>query len=197
MRTAAKMFSEHPVDEVTVEQIADAAAVSLPSIYNHFGSKLGLYAAVVEQALDVDRRFMDLAYTADRGPAEQLSAAAEQLFNFYLQFPDYFRMLAFPNDPGRYPAGRDVADHLATAVEEQTRRIVTALTKAIEAGISRPIDPEQTATVLWTSICGVISLAWRHDRLQRSEPELRALLAIATDVIANGLLTRPEDTDIS
>jgi len=189
---AQDVFSSRSVDEVTVEEIADRAGTSVGSLYNHFGSKAGLHAAVVERAVEVDRQFMDLAYTTDRSPVEQLYAAADEYLSFYLEAPEYFRMLAFPVDPGRYQAGQDLAERLARSVDEQNARMVVALQQGIDAGVVRDVDPRSAATVLWASWNGIISLAWRPDALSRTEKELRDLLRVATDVIANGLLVDPQ-----
>jgi len=183
-----EVFGEHAVDAVTVEQLAARAGVAVGSIYNHFGSKHGLYAAVVERALDADREHMDRAYADGRGPVEQLYAAAEEYLAFYLRHPDFFRMLAFPNAPGTYAAGRDLGERLARLVDEQNDRMVVALRDGISTGALRAGDPQRTATVLWASLNGVISLGWRPDGLRRTESELRELLRATIDVVANGLL---------
>jgi TetR/AcrR family transcriptional regulator len=185
---AERLFNERPVAEVTVEEIASAAGIAVGSVYNHFGSKAGLHAALVERALDADRRFMDLAYVEDRSPVDQLYAAAEEYLAFYLDNPEYFRMLAFPSDPGSYPAGRELADRLAASVAEQNDRMVAALRRGIKAKSIRKVDPQDVATVLWAAWNGIISLGWRPDGLRRSEKELRRLLRTATDVVAHGLL---------
>jgi len=187
---AQAIFNERSADDVTVEEIADRAGVAIGSIYNHFGSKAGLQAAVVEHALDTDRHYMDRAYTAGRSPVEQIYAAAEQYLDFYLDHPEYFRMLAFPNEPGQYQAGQELSERLVRAVDEQNSRLVDALRQGIETGALRPVDPEEVATILWSAWNGIISLAWRPDTLRRPEPELRALLATATDIVATGLLPR-------
>lgn len=189
LRAAEHLFNERAVDEVTVEEIATTAGVAVGSVYNHFGSKAGLHAALVEQALDADRAFMDLAYLPDRSPVEQLYAAAEAYLAFYLERPEYFQMLAFPGAPGSYPAGRELAERLATSVDEQNARMVQVLEAGIEAGTIRPVDAGDVAAVLWASWNGIISLAWRQDPLQRSADELRRMLRVATDVVAHGLLT--------
>src|SRR3954449_4428781 len=41
--TATQLFIEHGFEEVTLAQIADAAEVSVKTIFNHFGSKEDLY----------------------------------------------------------------------------------------------------------------------------------------------------------
>lgn len=187
---AEEVFAVRPADQVTVEEIAERAGVAVGSIYNTFGSKAGLHAAVVHRALDVDREFMDRAYTSERDPVGQLRAAAEEYLRFYLRYPEYFRMLAFPREPGQYPAGHELAERLAQSVHEQNVRMVEALRRGIDDGVLRAVDPAQVATVLWSAWNGIISLAWRPDRLRRSETELRELLETATDVVAAGLLLR-------
>lgn len=185
---AEELLRHRPVDDVTVDEIAGSAGVAVGSIYNHFGSKAGLHAALVERALQVDRGFMDLAYRSGATPVEQIRAAAEQYLAFYLAHPDYFRMLAFPAPPGRYAAGKELSERLARAVDEQNRRLVDAVRRGVAAGELRAVDPEQVATVLWAAWNGIISLAWRPDPLRHDEARLRALLQTATDVIAHGLL---------
>ena len=184
---AERLFSARPMGEVTLEEIAAEAGVAVGSVYNHFGSKAGLHAAIVERALDTDRQFMDLAYTDDRGPVEQLEAAAQEYLAFYLANPEYFRMLAFPSDPGRYQAGRELSERLAKAVDEQNSRMVTALRRGIDAGVIRDVDPEDVATVLWAAWNGVISLGWRPDALHRDDAELARLLQVATEIVSHGL----------
>lgn len=186
---AEALFAEHRIDDVTVEQIASRAGVAVASVYNHFGSKAGLHAALVQRALDADRRHMDRAYTADRTPVEQLFAAAEEYLAFYVANPEYFRMLAFPGGPGSYPAGRELANRLAASVAEQNGRMVEALRTGVADGTIRAVDPEDTATVLWAAWNGIISLAWREDPLRRDSDELSRLLRVATEAFARGLLT--------
>jgi AcrR family transcriptional regulator len=188
LEAAEQLFSTRRITEVTVEEIAATAGVAVGSVYNHFGSKAGVHIALVERAIDVDRHFMDLAYTDGRSPVEQLYAAAEEYLAFYLENPEYFRMLAFPVDPGSYPAGRELGERLAKSVDEQNGRMVEAIRLGIEAGTIRDVDPEDAATVLWAAWNGIISLGWRPDDLRRSNKELRRLLRLATEAFAHGMI---------
>ncbi len=184
---AEALFAEAPLEDVTVEQIGERAGVAVGSIYNNFGSKAGLYAAVVDRALDVDRRYMDRAYTADRTPVEQLQAAAEQYLRFALDHPAFFRLLAFPPALGPQPAAGETAARLARRVDEQNARMVDAIRRGIAEGTVRPVDPERTATILWASWNGIISLAWRPDELRRTDEDLAGLLQDAAALVSFGL----------
>jgi TetR/AcrR family transcriptional regulator len=190
LQAARQIFGERAAEEVTVEEIAERAHVAVGSIYNHFGSKAALHAAVVERALDSDREYMNRAYIADLSPDQQILAASEEYLQFYLDYPDYFRMLAFPSDPGQYPAGRALAERLARRVDEQNARLADALGRGIATGTIRSVDVDDAATLLWAAWNGIISLAWRPDALRCDEARLRELILSATDVVIQGLLPR-------
>ncbi|WP_275294038.1 TetR/AcrR family transcriptional regulator [Amycolatopsis sp. La24] len=187
LKAAETVFAGRPFEETTVEEIAEHAGVAVGSIYNNFGSKAGLHAAVVDRALDVDREYMDRAYTPDRSPIEQLEAAAEQYLRFYLEQPEFFRMLAFPAPLGNYPAAAETAARLAHRVDEQNARMIDAIERGIAEGAIRPLDARKAATVLWASWNGVLSLAWRPDALREDEAGLAELLSLATDIASWGL----------
>lgn len=187
LTAAEKVFAERPFEEVTVEEIGERAGVAVGSIYNNFGSKAALHAAVVDRALDVDREYMDRAYTPERSPIEQLEAAAEQYLRFYIDQPEFFRMLAFPAPLGNYPAAADTAERLARRVDEQNARMVDTIERGIAQGSIRRIDARKAATILWASWNGVISLAWRPDELREDERRLADLLSLAADMVGWGL----------
>jgi AcrR family transcriptional regulator len=190
LAAAQQMFAERPLEEVTVEEIGQHAGVAVGSIYNNFGSKEGLYAAVVARALDVDRDYMDRAYTPDRNPIEQLLAASEQYLRFALDHPEFFRMLAFPAKPSQYPAAAETTALLALRVDEQNARMVDAIERGITDGSIRRLDSQSTATILWASWNGIISLVWRHDDLRQSPEQVAELIARAADLVSHGLRLR-------
>lgn len=184
---AEEVFAARPVEEVTVEEIAERAGVAVGSIYNSFGSKAGLHAAVIDRALDVDREYMDRAYTPERAPVDQLRAAAEQYLRFAMEQPQFFRMLAFPAPLGNYAAAAETAARLARRVDEQNARMTAAIERGVADGTIRPVDARRAATVLWASWNGVISLAWRPDDLREDEQGIAELLSLAADLVSWGL----------
>jgi AcrR family transcriptional regulator len=184
---AERLLATRAIDDVGVDELAKAAGVAVGSIYNAFGSKAALHAAVVDRALDLDSQYMDLAYTAPRSPVEQLQAAADQYFQLYLDHPEFFRLLAFPPEPGRFSAATDTTSRLAQRVDRHNARLISAFERGIAEETIAPVDVRQAATVLWASWNGIISLAWRPDELRKTPDELRVLLRLATDIVSWGL----------
>ncbi|WP_433338838.1 TetR/AcrR family transcriptional regulator [Spirillospora sp. CA-294931] len=88
-----KLFAERGLDGTSVEEIASAAGVSKPVVYEHFGGKEGLYAVVV------DREFENLLALVTEAVASaihyrgKLEKAALALLEYIDENTDGFRIL--------------------------------------------------------------------------------------------------------
>jgi AcrR family transcriptional regulator len=79
------LFAERGFDEVSSEQIVDAAGVTRGALYHHFDGKRGLFAAVFERIeADLVTRF-DLSGAGGGGPLEALLAAVDQFLDLSLE----------------------------------------------------------------------------------------------------------------
>lgn len=70
---AAAVFAEHGVTAVSMDAVAERAGVTKPVLYDHFGSRDGLLAAVVQQA-GRELRALTLAAVAGAGMDPDLEA---------------------------------------------------------------------------------------------------------------------------
>lgn len=88
-------LERHPVPEITIEAIADRAAVPVGSLYQYFGSKTALLAAVAEMVMaeadaEMARQLADcLEVPWERAVDRVLDAT----FGFYRASPHYHRLL--------------------------------------------------------------------------------------------------------
>lgn len=83
---AARLFLHRPYPEVTTRALADAAGVSEALLFQHFGTKRDLYAAVVRQAVgDVTRQLTEVFVAAAELP-EVTVERLEELFRGALAF---------------------------------------------------------------------------------------------------------------
>ena len=62
--------------------------------------------------------------------------------------------------------------------------------RGIADGSIRHLDSQSTATILWASWNGIISLAWRHDDLRLSPEQVAELIERAADLVSYGLRLR-------
>jgi hypothetical protein len=89
--------------------------------------------------------------------------------------------------PGPYPAAAETAALLSRRVDEQNARTIDAIQRGIADGSIRHLDPNTTATILWASWNGIISLAWRQDDLRQDPEALVKLINGAADFASYGL----------
>ncbi|MFV2174440.1 TetR/AcrR family transcriptional regulator [Actinomadura sp. LOL_016] len=87
------LFAERGLDGTSVEEIASAAGVSKPVVYEHFGGKEGLYAVVVDREFEGLLRLVTEALTSARHYRGKLEKAALGLLEYIEENPDGFRIL--------------------------------------------------------------------------------------------------------
>jgi AcrR family transcriptional regulator len=188
MKAAERHFLDKGFHGTKIEDVATDADVATGSIYVHFGSKEGLYLALIERALKVEEGYLAEAFDASKTPADRLIAAGDAYLRFYVEHPGYFRMLAFPYFDTRPKAKADpVAARVAQLAEAQVARLADAIGEAVEAGLIREVDPWRAAKFMWGAWVGVIALNQRPDRLRIRDEELASVLEEGRAMIAFGL----------
>jgi AcrR family transcriptional regulator len=187
LEAAEHKFLERGFHGTTVEAIADAADVSVGSIYVHFQSKDGLYLALLERALEVEERYMDEAFKPTLSLGQQVFAAGWAYLRFYRDHPGYFRILMFPHTDDRSAGSLPFAERLAERAEAQVRRVAANIELSVRTGAARPIDPYRAAKFMWGAWTGVIALNLRPDRLRLDDDELHAVLEEGRHMIAEGI----------
>src|SRR5438128_142733 len=84
---ATKQFAKYGYDATTTAAIAEAAGVTEPILYRHFGSKQELFTAITREMSD-----QTLAHWRDL--IGDLTDPAEQLREIARQFPSHLKELA-------------------------------------------------------------------------------------------------------
>lgn len=187
---AEALFQQVGYQATTIEDIAEAADVSVGSIYVHFENKVGLQLALVERALALNETAMaQVAELELSSPLERIFASGEAYLRFHLEHPAAFRMIALR---AMAPASgaREVEDRIADRVKGLVGAVEEDLRAAIEAGeVRSDVDATRTMRFLWGSWNGVIAMALRDDHLRVDNAELVATLEIGRLIVSEGLLS--------
>ncbi len=146
---AVTLFSEHGYAATTMDDIAEAAGVTKPLVYQHFESKRALYL----ELMDVFSRELvtDIVKaTADaQGPRQQVE----------LGFAAYFELMLGNEQAFRLLYGRDAPDD--QELGEALRRVEDTLAEAIDSLIDAGLDPEHRL-LLAHAVVGMAEGASRH-----------------------------------
>jgi len=89
-----KLFASKGFEAVTIEEIASKAGVSKPVVYEHFGSKDGLYAVIVDREMNALLGMVSDGLVGTLGGArELLEQAGRALFDYIETHNEGFRIL--------------------------------------------------------------------------------------------------------
>jgi AcrR family transcriptional regulator len=201
--SAEKLFIDKGYHGTRVSEVAGHADVSIGSIYVHFESKEGLYAALMERALAIEARYFDAIFDDQTIPdLEKIFSLGEAYLQFFREYPAYFRMLMIPHEDVPEEAvqteiGRQVVDR---GVRQQAR-LAEVIANCIEQGVMRDdIDPGNAANFWWAAWNGVISLTLRRDSLALDPEKMGDVIVEGRRMIAQGMASsvlRGEDGGIA
>ena len=111
MEVGRAVFAESGYEAASIEEIARQAGVSKPIVYEHFGSKEGLHAAIVDRELDtlVERVIKPISEGA---PRERFEGAVLAFLTYVKEEPEGFAVLTrdAPTSPARGGLTRVIGD---------------------------------------------------------------------------------------
>ncbi|MGH2973789.1 MAG: TetR/AcrR family transcriptional regulator [Solirubrobacterales bacterium] len=186
---AERLFLGRGFAATRMEDLSQAADVALGSIYAHFGDKEGVYAGLIERALELDRSYSESGFKEGDSPLERLVGLAEGYLRFAREHPGYFRLFRFP--PHDRPGGDDPdrpEARVAERIGEETARMAELLKEAIAEGVVRKVDPLAAARVLWAAWDGVIASHLGPANMALSDEEFEQALNLARETIILGIV---------
>lgn len=140
LAAARAAFSERGLEGARVDDIAQRAGVNKQLVYHYFGSKDGLYTAVLESVYR-EIRDHESALELDALPAEQaMRTLVEFSFDYLARSPEFVRILADENaHAGKHLQGSDIVKEVNRPIIELLRK---TLVRGAEAGAFRQgLDP--------------------------------------------------------
>jgi TetR/AcrR family transcriptional regulator len=98
---AERLYAESSQAESRMEDLADAANVSIGLIYDHFGSKEGVSLALAERALDGLSGDLDRAGSSDCSPMQRVMIVGELYLRWILEHPSVLRSVVLQGVDGQ------------------------------------------------------------------------------------------------
>lgn len=117
---ALRLFAERGYEATTMDEIAEAAGVTKPLLYQHFSSKRALYLELVDSVAEDLLREISAATEVAPGPREQVEDGFAAYFRLVVTHESAFRLLygrSSPTDPELGNALRRVEDAIAEAID--------------------------------------------------------------------------------
>jgi AcrR family transcriptional regulator len=146
---ALRLFSERGYRTTTMDDIAEAAGVTKPLVYQHFSSKRALYLELVDSVAQELVTAIGRATTAASGPRQQVEMGLAAYFDLVVAREEDFRLLYGRND--------DADEELGQAL----RRVEDTIAEAIEPLIAAGLDAEHRRFLAY-GVVGMAEGASRH-----------------------------------
>lgn len=97
---ARASFAKRGYDGTSIEEIAAAAEVSKPVIYEHFGGKEGLYQVVVDREISTLMEKVSATMPEDVPPRKALEHSVMALLDYMEAYPDGYKLLVHQSPTG-------------------------------------------------------------------------------------------------
>lgn len=140
LQVATALFAAQGYNATSVQQIAAAAGVAKATPSYFFGSKEGLWRAVLEEqnlaAIEIAPKALAQLTQGATGE-EQIHALVEGYFEFLIKYPNFFRLVQW-SELQHNPAINDLPSHW-----EALAKAVSAVTGVLVEGEQPGQDPEQ------------------------------------------------------
>lgn len=182
LEVALHVFAERGFHQTSMNDVADAAGVTKPVLYQHFSSKRALYLELLELVSSRLMAAIDEATSTAAGPREQVERGLRAYFRFVIDANDEYRLM-FGGGTRRDVEFAQEAARLERAIAEVIAELIVVAGLAdherllLAHGI---VGLAEGATRLWLTdaveldpdevAARVADLAWRGLRGIRSEP---------------------------
>jgi len=148
---ASDVFTSRGYHAAAMDDIADAAGVSKPVLYQHFPSKLDLYLALLDQSCD---RLVDVVQ-------EALASTDENADRVIATVAAFYEFVSSTSGEFRFVFESDLTGD--GAVQRRLSRVNDEISDAIAAVIAEDTSlPPQQAKLLAVSLVGIAQVSARY-----------------------------------
>ena len=171
-----KLFASHGFNAVSVEEIAAAAEVSKPVIYEHFGGKEGLYQVIVDRETTMLNTILVEQIRPDLHPRQALEGTIVGLLDYIEVNPDGFGLMVHQSPD--VLTGSQFSTILSDMGEHLTRLLGAYFEQLGFDVESAPLYGQMLAGMV-----GTMGQSWSTEK----EPTKEVLAAHLVNLMWNGL----------
>jgi TetR/AcrR family transcriptional regulator len=180
MTSAIALFARKGYTATTVREIVEAAGVTKPALYYYFGSKEGIFLAMMGEALQEFEATATAALGSDGSPEERILRFLDGMFALILEHLDVMRVLdaIYYGPPQGAPPFDFEAIH--TRFIEVLRSLVG---QGIQSGEFRSGDPDDLTWAIVGPFEVVRGMSLTHPEMDFGRERLARLLSVVFDGI--------------
>jgi AcrR family transcriptional regulator len=179
-RAAVELFDRKGYAATSVREIVAAAGVTKPALYYHFGSKEGLFLAIMRRAVEALTSSLSASRAGPGSVRDRIKALAQDVHELFRENVGVVRLVhvAIYGPPGEMPPfdARSLAQPLTAAIDELVR-------EGIGSGELREAPVEDAVR----TVEGVVHACLQAELAQLGPAPGAGGMARALDVVFDGL----------
>lgn len=146
---AEKLFLDKGYENVPMSDIAEAVGVNRATLYLYFKNKDTLYFAVLLRGLNLMRGAFQDAVQEDQNGLERLISLCQAFFDYYQEYPGYYRELSYLR-AGNFDISQiENADQQVMVAGELMDALSDSIKMGIEDGsMKKNLKPMETAVLV-------------------------------------------------
>jgi AcrR family transcriptional regulator len=154
LKAGAQVFVARGLHGATIREIVDAAGLTIPALYYHFGGKEDLYAVLIGEARASFRRHVSDVLAAEATPVDKLYAIAAVYVSFGREDPLRLRVLC--NEVFRPREAEEPDYEMAQFHQWTSERIEEVLGAAARAGALATADVTHARRMFMAFLTGIL-----------------------------------------
>lgn len=181
---ALALFDAQGVEATTIDQVREAAGISIGSLYHHFRSREGLVVALYQDLLEQYRSAITAELVRHSGIRALLDAFVKTHIDWAMQNPMAERFLS---EHRHHRALADAEGRLQDDTADFIRPLLRRIKPAIEAGVLKPLPPE----LLLSLVIGPVQTWLRMHRYRGSRLNADTAASQLSDLIWDAVAVPP------
>lgn len=175
LHTAVEVFAEHGFHATSMNDVAEAAGVTKPVLYQHFSSKRELFIELLADIGAELRETIAKATTDASGPRQQIEDGFRAYFRYVDEQTDSFKVL-FGSGARRDPEFASFARNVEESIAEAIAELIVIGGQPVSHGL-----------MLAHSIVGMTEAASRYWLAHDREPDVDTLASQLSQLAWSGL----------
>lgn len=177
-----ELFDQRGIQDVPIEEIANAVGIARGLVYRHFSSKEELFVLTVTAYLDELAELLEVATSSADDPALQLERCMEAYAGYCQRYPAFLdcslSLMRRPARELREVISESVWLRLGQGMARCIDHVTRALRAGNESGSFAVEDPDYTANLLWTQVLGALHLARIRVGVRELSPGIPGLFKV-------------------
>ncbi len=174
--------------EATMDEIADKAELSKPTLYLYFKNKDDLYASIALDGFEALKELFKLVVESEAGAEDKVRSLYRAFIDFNIEHKQVSRITEFVlSETGRKRVSGELSERINTDIADLLGYAAGVVRQGMDEGAFSEGDPLIISIIVWRSLLGLLSLAV-EDALPDQGPDyydrlFESALAVLTEGI--------------